>query len=407
MQTARSRNIEAVPVDYEQPPALRKSAALHERVVSFAKAQLGSLSSPRLDGDSFESLAVDIARFQYELNPGFARAVMQHTGRLEILGDLPLVPTDVFRLCRVAVHPPELDQIVFRTSGTTAEQTGNHPVRLLQTKEHLALLQAERTLFSDFKRGVVVALSPPPREAPSSSLVHLMQTLMKRFDGRALSSDPEGVAFRIDEPGRFLCPAQGIDIEGLKRAARVALHRSEAFFILTTSFALLATLEELDGEKLRCPDRTVIMITGGFKGRRTELSEDDLRQRCASTFSISPQKIIGEYGMTELSSQLFESDIKGIYAAPPWLRVAAVAPHDFRQVREGEPGLAHFIDLANVDSCLSIVTQDLVRQVKGGIELLGRAPRAIPRGCSLPFEGLLLAASDAPTRTGQRPRGTQ
>jgi hypothetical protein len=372
-------------------------------VLAFAEAQLGSLSSPRLDGDSFESLALDIARFQYELSPGFARSVKRHTGRLETLSDLPLIPTDVFRLARVAVHPPELDQIVFRTSGTTAEQSGSHPVRLLETKAHLALLQAERTLFSKYKRGVVVALSPPPKEAPSSSLVHLMQTLMTRFDGRALSNDPQGVAFGIDEPGRFLCPAQGIDIEGLRRAARIALHRSEPFFILTTSFALLATLEELDGEKLRCPDRTTIMITGGFKGRRTTLSEGELRRSSALTFGISPEQIIGEYGMTELSSQLFEGETKGIYQAPPWLQVTAVAPHDCRQVPDGEPGLAHFIDLANVDSCLSIVTQDLVRTVKGGIELLGRAPKAIPRGCSLPFEGLLLGTScRVPRASGER-----
>lgn len=376
-------------VDYEKPPALRKSAALHERVLSFARVQYGSLDRPHFDGDSFESLALDIARFQCELSPGFARSIARGRGQLRQLQDIPLIPTDAFRLTRVAVHPKDLDEIVFQTSGTTAAETGHHPFRTLETKSQLAILQAERALFSQNPRSVIVALFPPPDEAGASSLGHLMTTLMERFDGRALSVDPDGVSFDLREPGRFLCPARGIDVEGFKRAARIALHRSDPLLILTTSFALLAMLEAMDGEEFRVPARTTVMLTGGFKGRNTHLSESQLRKKTARAFSIPESQIIGEYGMTELSSQLFEEGTAGLYHAPPWLRVTPVAPHDFQPVAAGEAGLAHFIDLANVDSCLSIVTQDLVRRVGDNIELVGRSPQATPRGCSLPFEALL------------------
>jgi hypothetical protein len=106
--------------------------------------------------------------------------------------------------------------------------------------------------------------------------------------------------------------------------------------------------------------------------------------------------------MTELTSQLYEATIResalaarhpaappGVYFEPPWLRVTPVDPTTLLPVPEGEAGLARFIDLGNVDSAVSVVTQDLVRRVSGGIQLLGRQPGAPPRGCSLAIEALL------------------
>lgn len=376
-------------VDYDKAPALRRSDALHERLLAFATDALNPRAVPGPDADSFESLALDIARYQFDLSPGFARATSRSSSSLESVDDFPLIPTDAFRLTRVAVHPSEFDEAIFQTSGTTAQESGFHPVRVLSTKKRLAILQAQNTLFSGRDRGVVVALAPPIETRNSSSLGDLMACLMERFDGRALSPEPEGVAFRRHDPLRWLFPTHGVDIEGLRRAARLALHRSEPLFILSTSFALMATLEALDGAPIKTPSRTVIMLTGGFKGRATSLNEQELRAAAAQAFGITDANIIGEYGMTELTSQLFEGPQKGIYLAPPWLRVRAVRGSDYQSVAQGEPGLAHFIDLGNIDSCLSIVTQDMVRERDGGIELLGRAKHAEARGCSLPFEGLI------------------
>jgi hypothetical protein len=106
--------------------------------------------------------------------------------------------------------------------------------------------------------------------------------------------------------------------------------------------------------------------------------------------------------MTELTSQLYEGVIResalaarhpeagpGLYFEPPWLRVTPVHPVSVLPVADGETGLARFIDLGNVDSAVSVVTQDLVRRVSGGVQLLGRQPGAAPRGCSLAIEALL------------------
>jgi hypothetical protein len=405
-------------MDDSAPPALRKSDALHERVLSFAHSFDTQATAAR---DTFENLALDIARFQYDHSPGFARLCARPRAELTQLDHIPTVPSDVFRLARVALHPPELDAAVFRTSGTTSELAGQHPVRRVSTKERLALLQAQRTLFSDFGRGVIVALAARPDG--TSSLGHMMELFMRHFDGRPLVADPQGAAWSSAEPGRFLIDARGVDIEALERAARLAKFRCEPLYVLSTSFAMVAALDALDGATIVAPARTKVMITGGFKGRSRHVDETQLRQAIAHAFCISQERIVGEYGMTELSSQLFEqpgpahttsapqnmaalqnraappgswwqhNGPAGVYFPPPWLRVRAVSPQTYQEVPSGEVGLAHFLDLANVDSCISVLTQDQVRHVGGGIQLLGRAPKAPPRGCSLPFEALAFSSA--------------
>lgn len=378
--------------DDSPPLAVKRSQRLHERVQAFAASSYAPPLVPSKDADSFESLALDIARFQFDYSPGFARLLGTEKFSISDIDDVPALPTDAFRYTRVAVHPKELDIAVFQTSGTTA-LPGRHPVRDLSTKEKLTLLQAQRSLFSEQTRGVVIALAPPPNHPQTSSLGHMMELFMQWFDGRRMTPDPAGAAYDANSEARWLIGTGGPDLNSLRRAAKIALYRSEPLFILSTSFALLAALEELDGAKVRTPTRTTVLLTGGFKGKRTDVSEERLREMACRTFSIDPARIIGEYGMTELGSQLFESPGKGRYVAPPWLRVRALHPVSLKPAAVGEPGLAHFLDLANIDSCLSVVTQDLICIHEDGIELLGRAERSIPRGCSLPYEGLLSRGS--------------
>ena len=112
-------------------------------------------------------------------------------------------------------------------------------------------------------------------------------------------------------------------------------------------------------------------------------------------FALDRRAIVSEYGMTELSSQfyertLFDPDVReGIYAEPPWARVVPVDPETLEPVAEGEIGIAKVLDLMNVDSAVAVLAQDRVRRVDGGFELLGRAPGAPPRGCSIAIDEIL------------------
>ncbi len=177
---------------------------------------------------------------------------------------------------------------------------------------------------------------------------------------------------------------------GLARAAKVAIERSEPLLVLATSFALVLLLDALGDATLAAPKRTTVMQTGGFKGKTRKVPAAELRRKTARAFGIPEAQVIGEYGMTELTSQLYEAD-PGVYLAPPWLSVTPVDAATLLPVPDGESGIARFVDLGNVDSAVAIVTQDVIRRRAGGIELLGRRRGAPLRGCSLATEELVVA----------------
>jgi hypothetical protein len=213
----------------------------------------------------------------------------------------------------------------------------------------------------------------------------------------------QGAPRAPDARERWLIDERGVNVLELEHAGARALDAGEDLIVLATSFALVGLLDALEGRALRVPERTVVMQTGGFKGKSREIAPSELRRSIAYTFGISEARVISEYGMTELTSQLYEATLPGaalqaehhghagIYFEPAWLRVVPVDPVSLRPVAEGEVGIARIVDLGNIDSAIAIQTQDRVRRVSRGIELLGRAPGAPPRGCSLAVEEFLAA----------------
>jgi hypothetical protein len=138
------------------------------------------------------------------------------------------------------------------------------------------------------------------------------------------------------------------------------------------------------------------MQTGGFKGKSREVEPAKLRSDIARVFKVDPRAIISEYGMTELSSQFYERTLfdvaapPGVYAEPPWARVVPVDAETLEPVKDGEIGIAKIVDLMNVDSAVAVLASDRVRRVDtASFELLGRAPGAPPRGCSIAIDELL------------------
>jgi len=129
------------------------------------------------------------------------------------------------------------------------------------------------------------------------------------------------------------------------------------------------------------------------------VDRDELAAATARTFAIDRRSVVGEYGMTELSSQFWEApptseDETRSYFEPPWARVVAVDGRTLEPLADGEVGIARIEDLANVDSAFAVVTQDRVRRRGAGFELLGRVPGSLPRGCSIALEEMLAAPRD-------------
>jgi len=360
----------------------RRSDDLHERAQAFAR---GASADP-----NFDALAVDIARYQFDAIAGYRRLVKATTGRLDCLDDIPAVPVEAFRMTRVAAHPQALDTATFLTSGTTSGARGGHHFRRTDTYRNVALIWGRKALLEPTNRGTkVLCLAQAPSDPCESSLAFMMQAFVEEFDGMVAAGRNEGL---------WLLSDGGVDVVGLRRALEQASAESRSVLILATSFALVYLLDELGGERLNAEGRTVVMQTGGFKGKSRQVEADELRGSVAAAFGIPSAQVISEYGMTELSSQLYEGTLpsgplqaeSGWLLPPPWLQVKAVDPSTQLPTADGTEGIACFTDLANVDSAVRILTMDRVICQGGKVKLLGRYPGALPRGCSLAIEEMMM-----------------
>jgi len=343
-----------------------ESEALHLRARAFVAAFERDDEMP----EAFDALAKDIADFQARNITGYARL---RAARKE---EIPAVPTDAFKVTRVSVFAEAETPFVFRTSGTTVGARGSHWFRTCETYD-LGAVAFGRDVLGVADRTEVLVVGPTPLEQPDSSLVHMIGTFV---DTMATAASTEDTYFIADGV---------LDVVALDdRVARLLMSSAKNTIVLGTSLAFALLLEAFGEAKFRMPEGTRVMQTGGFKGKTLEFDAAKLRRDLARAFCIEESAIISEYGMTELSSQFWETS-PNIYAEPPWARVVPVDPETLAPVKHGDVGVARIEDLLNVDSAVAIVTADRVRRVKEGFELLGREAGAPPRGCSIATEEML------------------
>lgn len=349
-----------------------------ERERGALAAEIAALIDRLADG-SRDDAARDVLlaralRFQRAHVPPYAR-IVQHSG----LGDgdplrWPAVPTDVFRFVRVAAHDAARDVKVFRTSGTTQAQRGEHALRDLALYDRSAKAWAKQMLFPDVERMQLVVLAPSALELPDSSLSYMLDRFGPWFG--------EGASVAIWRDG-------ALDLELLERTLRDAERSGRALALLGTSFAFVHAEDGLAERSFALPAGSRVMQTGGFKGKSREVAPEAMRRMLNARYGVPEDAIIAEYGMTELCSQLYERMNPRRLVAPGWVRVTLVDPETLRPVREGEEGLVRIDDLANLDTACAIQTSDRGMRVADGIVVLGRASGAVPRGCSIAVDAAL------------------
>ncbi len=330
--------------------------------------------------EAFDALACDLARFQAEHVEGYTRLCRVRgvdPRSLTRAADAPAVPTDAFKLARVAAFPAERTAITFRTSGTTVGDRGRHEMRDVATYDAASLAFGRWALARTLPpRLPVLVFGPPPDDAPDSSLAHMLGLFARELGDGA-----------PDEHVFFLRDTM-IDLAAFSE--RVAQLDAVPALVLGTSFAFVHLLDALDDAAFPLPRGSRLMQTGGYKGRSRDMPAADLRRALARTFEIDDADIVSEYGMTELSSQFYDAQPHaGVFVEPPWARVVPVDPVTLAPVADGEVGIARIEDLMNVDSAFAVLAADRVRRVDGGFELLGRAPGAAPRGCSIAIDEML------------------
>ena len=338
------------------------------------------------DDDEFDRMALRVHAAQRTANPtlrrywdGVARA--QPSSWREI----PPVPVSAFRDVPIVSGAAE---VVFRTSGTTAgaSRRGEHHVASVDLYLAAARGNYRRHLFADCGPGsgaprlALVSLIAPPDDAPDSSL-----SAMAGFIAR----EPE-----VTDPTWAFHPERGVDVHSVTRAVGAT---TAPVLLLTTAFALVRLLDGLGEVRLSLPAGSRIMETGGFKGRVAEVDRATLYGRVGERLGVPRTHVVNEYGMTEMLSQAYDGVAGGAGAAverehrfPPWVRTRALHPADLSPLPPDEPGLLAHCDLANARSVCHILTEDLGSTTKGGgVRLLGRAPGASLRGCSLTAESFL------------------
>lgn len=354
--------------------------ALRERCVEL----IDRLADGTRNDAARDLLISDVLAWQARSVPPYAKLVAAHGSAI----DLPALPTEVFRFARVAAHPPELDARVFRTSGTTAAPRGAHHLRELDLYDRAAHAAARHALFPDLPRMRLVLVAPPVHEAPESSLSYMLDRFADWF-----GSTRSTWAVRDDR----------LDLSPVIGALEEATAAGEPVALLGTSFGFVHLIDGLAGRTFALRPRSRIMQTGGFKGRSRELSPQAMRALLCATFGVPEELVIAEYGMTEMSSQLYENTLRDALMGddagprricpPGWVRAVPVDPETLVHVPAGEVGVLRVDDLANLDTACAIQTADLARAVSDGVELLGRAPGATPRGCSLTMDAVLGAQS--------------
>lgn len=347
---------------------MSERARLHARVA----ALIDRLADGSRDDAARDALLEELARHQSAHVEPYRRLLESGAGRA--------LPTDVFRYARVASFPAEHDARVFRTSGTTSGRRGAHALRDLSLYDRAARAAAKHALFPDVERLRLIVLAPRPDDAPDSSLSYMLGRFEQWFgDGEAHWGWRDG-----------------LDLDGVRRALARAVEAGGPVAVLGTSFAFVHLIDALEGARFTLPEGSRVMQTGGFKGRSREVAPEALREGIAGTLGVPETHVVAEYGMTELSSQMYERTLRDAlegrsgprrYWVPGWVRVTAVDPDTLRPV-DGE-GVLRIDDCANLDSVSAIQTSDLARVHDDGLVLIGRAPGATPRGCSLAVEEAL------------------
>ena len=308
----------------------------------------------------FEELALDIFRYQFENNNvyrSFCDLLYKHPSDIKTLEEIPFLPIQFFKSHEIVSTTDPIQQ-TFTSSGTTGNMVSKHHITDLSYYEK-SYSKGFDHFYGAVNEYVVLALLPSYLEREGSSLIYMVNDLIKK------SNHPEN--------GFYLN-----DLETLKNTLLKLRDQGQKVLLIGVSFALL---DMTDQYRLQLPN-TIIMETGGMKGRRKEITRKELHEQLCEGFGV--EKIHSEYGMTELLSQAYSSG-DGVFECPPWMQILIRETEDPLSIQEnGKNGAINVIDLANVHSCSFIATQDLGKKLtKNTFQVMGRFDHSDIRGCNL------------------------
>lgn len=308
----------------------------------------------------FEKLTLKVFRHQYDNNilyKNFCDLLKKDKSNVKSLLDIPFLPIQFFKSHDI-ISSRETIQETFTSSGTTGMQTSNHFVTDVSIYE-----QSYRNAFSEFYGNIedycVLALLPSYLEREGSSLIYMIDDLIK-------SSNHPDSGFYLNNLNELAIKLAELDKSG------------QNVILIGVTYALLDLIELHQFEL----NNTIVMETGGMKGKRKEIIREELHEILCQGFGVPV--IHSEYGMTELLSQAYSLG-NGIFECPPWMQILIRDTEDaLSYIDYGKTGGVNVIDLANINSCSFIATQDLGKKYPNhSFEVLGRFDNSDIRGCNL------------------------
>lgn len=308
----------------------------------------------------FEKLALEVFSYQFRHNKvyhTFCSHLKKTPENVTNLLEIPFLPIQFFKSHAVVTGTKPVEQ-VFTSSSTTGLQTSRHLVIDLELY-HNSFLKTFHYFYGKPSDYTILALLPSYLERSGSSLIFMVDELIKQS--------------RKPHSGFYLH-----NLDELAQKLLLLEASGEKTILIGVSFALLDLVEK---HRFSLKN-TIVMETGGMKGRRKELIREELHQLLKEGFGVA--EIHSEYGMTELLSQAY-SNGNGIFKCPPWMKVLTRDTEDALELLAyGKSGGLNIIDLANLNSCSFIATQDLGRVfADGSFEVIGRFDNADLRGCNL------------------------
>jgi phenylacetate-coenzyme A ligase PaaK-like adenylate-forming protein len=310
--------------------------------------------------DEFTEVALIVFKHQFKNNKvyrSFCDLLYIHPSNITTIEEIPFLPIQFFKSRKVISSLDEVQEI-FTSSGTTGSVTSKHLVTDINLYKE-SYLKGFAHFYGNIEDYTVLALLPNYLEREGSSLVFMVDDLIQK--SKNLES-----GFYLDNIQELAKKLTELDKNGQK------------ILLIGVSFALL-DLIEMQQFNLK---NTIIMETGGMKGRRKELVREELHTTLQNGFGVL--KIHSEYGMTELLSQGYSKG-NGVFESPPWMKILTRDTEDALTINAlGKNGGINVIDLANYNSCSFIATQDLGKVHENEtFEIIGRFDNSDIRGCNL------------------------
>lgn len=312
---------------------------------------------------NFELLALEVFHFQYRNNAVYQSwldTLGINVATVQSIEQIPFLPISFFRTHPVKTTSFE-PELVFESSGTTTSVNSHHYVKSRMLYER-SFLRGFELFYGNPEQYVIIGLLPSYLERKNSSLVVMVHSLIKK------SNRPES-GFYLYEHDR------------LEKTLIELSRRNQRVMLIGVTFALL---DFAANRELVLP-QTIVMETGGMKGRREELTREEVHSILKESLRV--QQIHSEYGMTELLSQAY-AKTDGLFQSPPWMKILIRDEEDplslkIQKHSKLTKGVINIIDLANIYSCSFIATDDLGTLSPDGFEISGRLDKSELRGCSL------------------------